>query len=57
VNPNPGWCWDGHMAKMAKVAGMSYSDMLRAILRAAEQRLGIPGEEAQTAQAALNSVA
>jgi D-alanine-D-alanine ligase len=41
VNPNPGWCWDGHLAKMAKIAGMSYSDMLRAILRAAEQRLGI----------------
>ena len=18
VNPNPGWCWDGHLAKMAK---------------------------------------
>jgi D-alanine-D-alanine ligase len=41
VNPNPGWCWDGHLAKMAKIVGMSYSDMLRAILQAAEQRLGI----------------
>jgi len=39
VNPNPGWCWDGHLAKMAKFAGMSYADMLEAILRAAEQRL------------------
>jgi D-alanine-D-alanine ligase len=38
VNPNPGWCWDGHMAKMAKIAGMSYADMLGAILRAAEER-------------------
>jgi D-alanine-D-alanine ligase len=52
VNPNPGWCWDGHMAKMAKVADMSYSDMLRAILRAAEQRLGIPQEEEQDAKPA-----
>jgi D-alanine-D-alanine ligase len=44
VNPNPGWCWDGHLAKMAKFAGMSYVDMLRAILQAAEERLGIqPG--------------
>jgi len=41
VNPNPGWCWDGHLAKMAKAAGMSYAEMLEAILRAAEQRLGI----------------
>ena len=22
VNPNPGWCWDGHMAKMATLKGM-----------------------------------
>jgi D-alanine-D-alanine ligase len=41
VNPNPGWCWDGHLAKMAKFAGMSYSEMLGAILHAAEDRLGI----------------
>ncbi len=39
VNPNPGWCWDGHLAKMAKIAGQSYSQMLGAILRATEQRL------------------
>jgi len=52
VNPNPGWCWDGHLAKMAKIAGMSYSEMLRAILRAAEQRLGIQQEEEQVAKAA-----
>ena len=38
VNPNPGWCWDGHLAKMAKLANMSYTDMLHAILLAAEQR-------------------
>ncbi len=41
VNPNPGWCWDGHLAKMAKFAGFSYADMLATILRAAEERLGI----------------
>jgi len=41
VNPNPGWCWDGHLAKMANIAGFSYSDMLKAILEAAERRLGI----------------
>jgi D-alanine-D-alanine ligase len=52
VNPNPGWCWDGHMAKMAKIADMSYSDMLRAILRAAEQRFGMQQEEEQVAKVA-----
>ncbi|MCX8187623.1 MAG: methyltransferase domain-containing protein [Nitrososphaeria archaeon] len=41
VNPNPGWCWDGHLAKMANYAGMSYSEMLHSILKAAEKRLGI----------------
>ncbi len=41
VNPNPGWCWDGHLAKMAKIAGISYAKMLKAILRAAEERLKI----------------
>jgi D-alanine-D-alanine ligase len=40
VNPNPGWCWDGHFAKMAKFAGMSYSVMLGAIVQAAEDRIG-----------------
>jgi D-alanine-D-alanine ligase len=40
VNPNPGWCWDGHLAKMAAMGGMSYSDLLKSILRAAEDRLG-----------------
>jgi D-alanine-D-alanine ligase len=48
VNPNPGWCWDGHLAKMAKIAGMSYSAMLGAILHAAEERLGIQTGGAKT---------
>ena len=39
VNPNPGWCWDGHMAKMAKLAGMTYSDMLLSVLNAVEKRI------------------
>ncbi|MDD4332451.1 MAG: hypothetical protein PHU28_09100, partial [Methanosarcinaceae archaeon] len=39
VNPNPGWCWDGHLAKMAAYAGKSYSEMLKTILEAAEKRV------------------
>lgn len=39
VNPNPGWCWDSHLSKMAKLNGNSYSDMLKMILQAAEKRL------------------
>lgn len=39
VNPNPGWCWDGHLAKMAAIAGMSYGEMLDAILKTAEARM------------------
>jgi D-alanine-D-alanine ligase len=41
VNPNPGWCWDGHLAKMAKIGGLSYSEMLGAILKAAEDRFAV----------------
>jgi D-alanine-D-alanine ligase len=41
VNPNPGWCWDGHLAKMVKFAGISYAEMLKAILQAAEQRVEV----------------
>jgi len=44
VNPNPGWCWDGHLAKMAKIAGILYDEMLKMILQAAEQRLNLSGE-------------
>ncbi|MBN1114033.1 MAG: methyltransferase domain-containing protein [Oligoflexia bacterium] len=39
VNPNPGWCWDGHLAKMAKFSGYSYKEMLGQILEVAERRL------------------
>lgn len=39
VNPNPGWCWDGHLAKMAAHAGFSYSEMLNLIIKAAVKRL------------------
>jgi len=39
VNPNPGWCWDGHLAKMAKLAGYTYAEMLNMILQAAVGRL------------------
>jgi len=38
VNPNPGWCWDGHLAKMAKLQDMSYSNMLESILEACKSR-------------------
>lgn len=41
VNPNPGWCWDGHLAKMAKLENMSYGDMLGAILEACKSRAAV----------------
>ena len=44
VNPNPGWCWDGHLAKMSKYAGINYAEMLKMILQTAEQRLKISDE-------------
>jgi D-alanine-D-alanine ligase len=41
VNPNPGWCWDGHLAKMAALNEISYPEMLGKILQFAIERLGI----------------
>lgn len=38
ANPNPGWCWDGHLAKMSAIKGISYASMLQNILEAAELR-------------------
>lgn len=43
VNPNPGWCWDGHLAKMCSIGGIDYSKMLEAIINAAEARYNQPG--------------
>ena len=39
VNPNPGWCWDGKLNLMAELAGLRYSEMLRLIIDAAQQRV------------------
>ncbi|MFX1568928.1 MAG: methyltransferase domain-containing protein [Promethearchaeota archaeon] len=41
VNPNPGWCWDGHLAKMCNFANISYKEMLTKILEVAVKRIGI----------------
>jgi D-alanine-D-alanine ligase len=41
VNPNPGWCWDGKLNLMAGFDGMSYAQLLDAILRAASDRLAV----------------
>jgi D-alanine-D-alanine ligase len=39
VNPNPGWCWDGHLAKMAKIGEHDYSELLAIILQSAWNRI------------------
>jgi D-alanine-D-alanine ligase len=39
VNPNPGWCWDGHLAKMAGLKGMDYPTLLREIISETELRI------------------
>jgi D-alanine-D-alanine ligase len=49
ANPNPGWCWDGHLARMAEHAGMSYAQMLESILTACSDRLAQNIERAANA--------
>ncbi len=44
VNPNPGWCWDGHLAKMAAMDGITYPEMLGMIIKAAALRYRIEEE-------------
>ncbi|MDD5651032.1 MAG: ATP-grasp domain-containing protein [Candidatus Nanoarchaeia archaeon] len=39
VNPNCGWCNDGHLAKMANLDNISYPEMLNLIIKASEKRL------------------
>ena len=39
VNPNPGWCWDGKLAYMAKLDNLKYSELLDLILKASWDRL------------------
>lgn len=38
VNPNPAWCWDGKIAHMGHLMGLSHGGVLRLILEAAERR-------------------
>ena len=45
VNPNPGWCDDGHLAKAARIAGIPYSSMLKEILKTAEGRFGFRNQK------------
>jgi len=47
VNPNPGWCWDGKFNLMAGFANVSYADLLRQIVEAAQARyaLDLLGQE------------
>lgn len=46
VNPNPGWCWDGKLAIMARFRRISYSVMLHMILAATRARLSISADSA-----------
>ncbi|KAI9216328.1 hypothetical protein BC828DRAFT_409566 [Blastocladiella britannica] len=39
VNPNPGWCWDGKLAHMARIAGLDYADMLMMVVQAGVHRI------------------
>src|SRR6516164_8037601 len=62
VNPNPGWCWDGKLNLMAQMAGLRYSDLLKLIIEAAQDRLAaqhpglvIPFAERRNQRFALRS--
>jgi hypothetical protein len=60
VNPNPGWCWDGKLAKMAHAAGLEYPDMIKSILWASWERFygreGMAGVASTLRQSTLQSL-
>ncbi len=55
VNPNPGWCWDGKLNYMAGFGGLRYSDLIRMILEAAQDRCAaeLAGANGQAVAAVL----
>ncbi|MDA1258774.1 MAG: methyltransferase domain-containing protein [Chloroflexi bacterium] len=57
VNPNPGWCWDGHLAKMCHIAGLNYPEMLGLILSTAERRVGMRPHKTGCVMRALSTEA
>ncbi len=56
VNPNPGWCWDGKFNMMAGYAGLRYSDLLRLIIEAAQDRVFSDSAKPQMGKSVLSSV-
>ncbi|MDH3439941.1 MAG: methyltransferase domain-containing protein [Gammaproteobacteria bacterium] len=52
ANPNPGWCWDGHLARMAEHAGVGYAEMLGSILDACGDRLALSVRRSENVLAA-----
>jgi len=38
VNPNPGWCWDGKLNRMAGMCGWSYPNLIGAIINEVKKR-------------------
>ena len=52
ANPNPGWCWDGHLARMAEHAGIGYAQMFENILAACVDRLAQTARRSEHARAA-----
>jgi D-alanine-D-alanine ligase len=47
ANPNPGWCWDGKLNYMAGFNGMTYAELLRLILEAAQERCAAAAQSAK----------
>jgi hypothetical protein len=46
------WCWDGHLARVAEYAGMSYAGLLESILAACAERLAQTRQWAEHIRAA-----
>jgi D-alanine-D-alanine ligase len=44
ANPNCGLTWDGHLAGMMELLGLTYADLMKAVLYAAEVRFGLRSE-------------
>jgi len=56
VNPNPGWGFNDHLQRMAKILNYSYSQMLGMILQTAENRLFLKSKVSHKKKEALAKV-
>jgi len=56
INPNPGWCWDGKLAKMAAFEGASYPALINSLLWVGYHRITANDSSFDKNQASISDI-